>query len=249
MSDNTPNLEPTMTLPNGGVCARCQRVKKDGRQCGNPSRVGFNVCPRHGAGFKAREDAGVALPTGRPIVHGLYSKSGLKSIHDLTGEVEQAGNLKSTDKELATLKAALWFLLEQSDSRQQASKDLDGLLEHMRDLRPSTPEGIQTARALISEARGLQVSLDSWLSRVQDGSSLVLNAAKIRAGIHLQESDGRATESFKGFMFALRSIIWDIMDDPEKLDLFDTRVQREIFDPIREKGVFPPLPVKARDEN
>ncbi len=249
MSDLVPNLESRMTLPNGGVCARCQRIKKDGRQCGNPARTGFSVCPRHGAGFKARENAGVALPTGRPVIHGLYSKSGLKSIHDLISEVETAGNLKNTDKEIATLKAALWFLLEQSDARQEASKDLGGLLEHMKNLRPSTLEEIQLSRALIQEARGLQTSLDSWLSRVQDSSSLVLNAAKIRADIQHKEADSRAVESFRGMMLTMRGIIWDIMDDEEKLTIFELRVQKEIFDPVRQKANFTPLPVKAGQEN
>lgn len=237
-----------MTLPNGGSCARCQRVKKDGRQCGNPARTGFSVCPRHGAGFAAREKVGLALPTGRPAVHGLYSKTGKQSIHDLISEVEASGSLKSTDREIATLKAALWFLLEQSDARQQASKDLEGLLEHVKDLRPSTPEDLQLARALISEARGLQSSLDSWLSRVQDSSSLVLNAAKIRADIRVKTAHDRAVESFGAWTKMLREIIWDIMDDPEKLDLFEIRIQKEIFAPIRAGIVFDPLPEKSAED-
>jgi hypothetical protein len=237
-----------MTLPNGGVCARCQRVKKNGVQCGNPARVGFNVCPRHGAGFKAREDAGMALPTGRPVVHGLYSKTGKQSIHDLISEVETSGSLKSTDREIATLKAALWFLLEQSDARQQASKDLGSLLEHMRNLKPSTPEDIQAARALIFEARGLQTSLDSWLSRVQDSSSLVLNAAKIRADIHAKTAQDRALTAFQEWTNALRHIIWDIMDDPEKLDIFELRVQQEIFAPMRAKIEFAALQGKSAED-
>ncbi len=249
MNDSPVALEPTMTLPNGGVCARCQRVKKNGFQCGAPARVGFSVCPRHGAGFAARENAGLALPTGRPAVHGLYSKSGIKSIHDLISEVEASGNLKSTDREVATLKAALWFLLEQSGTRERASKDLDGLLEHMRGLRPSTPEDFQSARALISEARGLQVSLDSWLARIQDSAGFVLSAAKIQADIAVKTAQADAVDAFSEYVKLLRGILWDVVDDTAKLEVFEARIQSEIFAPMRAKIDFEALPAKVQEEN
>ena len=246
---NHAALEPVFTMPNGGSCSRCQARKKDGVQCGSPARNGFSVCSRHGAGFPSREAKGLALPAGRPVVHGLYSKSGQQSIHEFMLDVEAAGNLKNTDKELTALKAALWFLLDQSDKRQEASTHLRELLEHLKGVRPSNLEDIQALRALIGEARGLQSQLDSWLSRVQDGAGQVMSAAKIQADILVRTADARASENFAAFTKALRGILWDVVDDPEKLSVFEIRVQKEIFAPIRARIEFEKLAVKTQDQN
>jgi hypothetical protein len=86
---NRSDLEPYRDVPNGGRAARCQRIKKDGQQCGRTARVGFKVCGVHGAGYAKREAQGVRKPTGAPMVHGRFAKTGGRSLLEALAELQQ----------------------------------------------------------------------------------------------------------------------------------------------------------------
>ena len=110
-------LEPTLER-NGRVIARCQaRSKRTGEQCTQAARKDQRVCHVNGSGTKKREASGERKPMGRPPTHGLYSKRGYTDIQDLTETVhETEGALGNSDRDLAVLKATLWFLTNQSEN-------------------------------------------------------------------------------------------------------------------------------------
>ena len=231
-------LEPTVPVGgNGGVAPRCQRIKKDGHQCGNAARSGFSVCPRHGAGFPSREAAGEKKRTGRPRTHGLYSRSGLSSLHDLMAEVAALEQDRdNTDREIDTLRATLWYLLEQDGANRERLERLDhilavraGELEGERE-----PGDLREAARCASEAR-------SWFNRVAETSVRVIHAAGTRAETRVKLAEPRALEQFVKWMATTRDLCLDILE-PAPLSLLEDRLQREVLGPLGAR-----LPRRSRE--
>lgn len=182
-------LEPHLTLPNGARASRCQRIKKNGSQCANPSRSGFSICSKHGAGYAAREKTEDAKPTGRPPIHGLYSKTGITNIHQLADEVQALNlNLDDTDYELRTLKATLWYLLEQGPKFARHADTFEQLAEQLErkaagEAGPMDPAEARMIAQTVQQLYRVSTSLGSWTDRVTDGDQ--------RAGrLHRQHYDG-----------------------------------------------------------
>lgn len=229
-------LEPHLTLPNGARASRCQRIKKNGSQCANPSRSGFSICSKHGAGYAAREKTEDAKPTGRPPIHGLYSKTGITNIHQLADEVQALNlNLDDTDYELRTLKATLWYLLEQGPKFARHVDTFEQLAEQLErkaagEAGPMDPAEARMIAQTVQQLHRLSTSLGSWTDRVTDGGMKVIHAVKARADTKVKLAETRALSEFMKLAKGVRDIVWDLLDD-EQLDVFEDRLRREVLGP------------------
>lgn len=140
-------LEDTMSVPNGGVAARCQAIAgrfdvdpsgKAAGQCERAARRGFRVCPMHGAGptqalARARRQLVEAAPMMVETLVGLA----------LDGRTKDTDRLRAIDSALD--RAAL---ARQSDVRMdvgQIRQDITGRLDAIQE--PSGPAAIEQAES------------------------------------------------------------------------------------------------------
>lgn len=192
----------------------------------------------HGVGSPKRVKTGEQRSVGRPPIHGLYSRSGLQSIQEMAAEVRALEqDLDDTDGELALMKATLWYLVEQTDKLNPLTEALDGLLDGL----PSQVERLGT----FSEAdiRGIQgsiaqgykslVVIDSLTSKLLDAAMKIVNASKARADTKAQVAESRAIDHFVKLAGMVRNIVHEIVPDEDTLNVFEARMRREIYGPLR----------------
>ena len=226
------NLEPNIIRGGKATRARrCQMILASGVQCGKQSVAGKGLCTKHGPGTRAR-------PGGRPPTHGLYTKVGLESISSLREKVLEADiALDNTDAELATLKATLWYLLEQDDQRQLQAKSIDSAFDQLEDYL-ANPEALEDYRAasqirqIMRRAAKDYRGLRDWLLQIEDACTKIGNLVKVRAETTAKVAEVRAKTLFLDFAAYLRGVLTDHMDIGQ-LAAFDDRARREIFAPNR----------------
>ena len=235
-SRKTPavDLVPFLSTPTGGQAARCQAVKRDGKQCGAPARVGFEVCAKHGAGTAVRVARGDRRPPGRPVVHGLYSQRSLRSVHEIVAELEAIEiDLDDTDGEMRVLRATLAFLLQQAPQQEalaEAAERVTAVLNtRLQSESLATGDALVLGRA-VGEASRLLRDAGSWSDRVADVARSIVLAVKQRAETRARMADAKALDSVARFARIIRHIMWDMLDE-DQLDVLEERLQREVFAP------------------
>jgi hypothetical protein len=229
-------LQPYLSIPNGGVAHRCQAMRRAGGQCGAPARRGYSVCVRHGAGLpsREREQAVARRPRGRPIVHGLYSRAGRRKIAEVVAELESAQiDLDDSDGEMRVLRATLAFLLGQADVHEGALDKITGVYAVLeRTLSHQTLDPVE-ARAIgqaMQSADRLLSRSGSWVRAILDASRFLVKASKERAETRAKVAEARALEVLTKYIHVLRGIMLDSLDE-EQLDVIETRLLREVFLP------------------
>jgi hypothetical protein len=240
-------LEATLSTPNGGVAARCQRVKKDGEQCGKPARVGFDVCGVHGAGYGKREREGRRRPPGRPPVHGLYARTALTSLHDLREEV--AGlelDLDNSDAEMHTIKGVLWYLIGQAEKLNAKSELLEIAVEAVekvleeavvtKDGQPGIGElTVAQARQVaadLAQGRKMLFEIGSFADRLLEANLKTISASKMRAETKAKMAEQQAVQHFAELAKRITGIIWQLSPSDEWLDVYEGTLQRQLFGPL-----------------
>jgi len=132
--------------------SRCQRVRRNGRQCEKPARRGWTVCGSHGAGYQKREETGARLPAG-----GERKQLQVALAHHKEADQEWAAR----SGEYRGNKAALY--------------DLDGHLADVRALADvlssrvrasTTRDGVEMPPALLAALREVTATLEA-ISRIQ----------------------------------------------------------------------------------
>ena len=228
--------KPFLSTPNGGVAPRCQAKRRAGVQCGAPARRGFSVCVRHGAGLPSRdrEQTVDRRPRGRPIVHGLYSRSGRRKIADVVADLEAADtNLDDSDGEMRVLRATLAFLLGQADAYDEGGdtvRSTFALLERSLENGPlDAAEAAVIGRAM-GEAIRLLGQTESWVRVLLDAARFIVKASKERADTRAATAESRALATLTRFIHVVRNILWEMLDE-EHLDVLEARLVREVFRP------------------
>lgn len=238
---------------NGALMPRCQALaKKTGQQCTQVARKGYKVCRLHGAGTKKREVSGEKRPPGRPPITGLYSAKGRTDIQDLAETVyETEGALENSDRDLAVLKATLWFLTNQSETFLGKAVDFEtsaelmtGVLETYVVAKPGkdaettgrgemTPEDAKTIGRHIATCYKLLSQVDSYVRTLADTATKVITAHKTRAEISAKLAETKALETFAHYVQLNRGIVAELAPDDAFLDAYEARLRRELFGPNR----------------
>lgn len=242
-------LEEYLTTPTGQKARRCQHVLPDGRQCGMPALRGELFCRRHLPEGKARPEKGhpkakplppeakAALEAaqtargGHPVYHGLYTEAGARKIRDLAAEILQLErDLDNTDRELAVLKATLFWLLDRAQEYQEKAEALSRLLAGLEALTPSEdPQVLRLLAEDLRQANRLQEALASWTDRLMEAAMRVVNAVKQRAETRAKVAEARALEQFVRLTTAVRDILWEVAPE-DVLNAFEERLQREVLE-------------------
>lgn len=244
-------LEEYLTTPTGQKARRCQHVLPGGRQCGMPALKGELFCRRHlpedkrGARpekgrpkakplppeAKAALEAAQAARGGHPVYHGLYTEAGARKIRDLAAEILQLErDLDNTDRELAVLKAALFWLLDRAQEYQEKAEALSRLLAGLEALTPSEdPQVLRLLAEDLRQANRLQEALASWTDRLMEAAMRVVNAVKQRAETRAKVAEARALEQFVRLTTAVRDILWEVVPE-DVLNIFEERLQREVLE-------------------
>jgi hypothetical protein len=247
MKTKPDGLEPTLTTPNGGTAARCQRVKRDGTQCGKPARVGYDVFGTHGAGYGKREREGTRRPPGRPPVHGIYAKTSLTSLQDLREEI--AGielDLDNTDGELLNIKAVVWHLLGQAEKLNAKSELLETAVEAVertleeavvtKDGQPGAGElTVAQARQVaadLAQGRKMLFEIGSFTDRLLEANLKTIAATKLRAEVRAKMAEQEAVQHFAELAGRITRIIWQLSPDDAWLDTYEGTLRRELFGPL-----------------
>ena len=227
-------FEAVVMTPNGGVAQRCQARKRNGRQCGAPSRRGMRVCARHGGGTKARVDAGERRPTGRPPSHGMYSKAGRRTIADILADLEAVQlDLDDSDGEMRVLRATLAYLLGQADVHDEGGDRIRAIHGYLEAAVMQPDLSVAEAAAMgrtMAEASRLLGRMESWARALVDTARFIVHASKERADTRAKVADQRALETLTRFVCVVRNILWDMLDE-EHLDALEARLAREVFIP------------------
>jgi hypothetical protein len=247
MKTKPEGLEPTLSTPNGGVAARCQRIKKDGTQCGKAARVGFDVCGTHGAGYGKREREGTRRPPGRPPIHGIYARTTLSSLQDLREEI--AGlelDLDNTDGELINIKSIVWHLLGQAEKLHAKSEMLETAVEAVekvldeavviRDGQPGAGElTVAQARRVaadLAQGRKMLYEIGSFTDRLLEANLKTIAATKMRAETKAKMAEQQAVQHFAELAKRITGIIWQLAPDDAWLDTYEGTLRRELFGPL-----------------
>lgn len=246
-------LEPHLSR-NWALMPRCQALaKKTGRQCIQVARQGYKVCRLHGAGTKKREASGEKRPPGRPPITGLYSAQGRVDIQDLAEEVYRIeGALENSDRDLAVLKATLWFLTNQSEvflgkatEFETSAELMSGVLESYVVVRPGkdgdkttgrsemTPEDAKTIGRHITTCYKLLAQIDSYVHTLADTATKTISAHRVRAEVAAKLAETKALETFSRYVQLNRGIVAELAPDDAFLDAYEARLRRELFGPAR----------------
>lgn len=230
------DLEPTVTLPKGGIAPRCQALKKDGKQCGGTATAGFDVCWKHGSGSPKRVAEGVrkSVRTGRPLVHGLYSKRMSTHLREVIAALDEAQvELDDADAEIKVAKAVLAFTIDRSDDIADAVEGLPHMIEEFREALADAvmdPADWREARKFLTQAVAATVMLDSWTSKVAGLALEIVKATKARAETKAKLAQAEALDTIRTYALAVRHIVWDLLPE-EQFDVYEDRLRREVFAP------------------
>ncbi|GEM48646.1 hypothetical protein [Deinococcus cellulosilyticus] len=184
---------------------------------------------------KPAQPEGQKRPPGRPPTHGLYSKQGRTNIQQLMQQImEMDADLDNTDRELATLKATLWHLLEQQDQQSEYADQLSDAMGVLRDAigEQEDPGQVKAIMRAIQDALKLQALLSSWLDNVTSTAALIIKASKERAETRAKMAEAKALEHFGKLVLLVRHIVWEILPE-EDIDAFEDRLRREVLGPNR----------------
>lgn len=198
------NLEPFMP---DGKTPRCQAVARSGKQCGRPATTGYDVCSVHGAGTRKRVQKGEKRPPGRPAVHGLYSERVQATLRALYEEVVAMGDLDSTDREVAMLKAVLWYLLEQAEAFRRREEALEALFSRL--------EEDPKAASLLPRVERLMREVQGYLDRLSEAAMRVVSAARMRADITAKTAQAKAAQALVAFTEELKAVLVEHLEPPQ----------------------------------
>lgn len=232
-----------------GLARRCQHWDPEKGQCKGVALKGELFCRHHLPGGKppkkpqsgreGAKDAGKtpleAHPPAPPprYVHGLYSEAAGRSIREIAEEILRLeGELDNTDRELAILKGALVWLLDQAQAWQEKARELDRILEGLASLSPEKPEELRMVAEALRQGARLQEGIASWTDRLMEAAMRVINAAKQRAETRAKLAEARALEQFVKLTQAVRDILWDLVPE-DVLNAFEERLQREVLEAHR----------------
>jgi hypothetical protein len=98
------------------------------------------------------------------------------------------------------------------------------------------PFEYREAQKFVSDSRRLVSTIDGWLDRVHKAAANVTTMIKLRADTAARRSQADQVDSVIAFTMKLRDIVWDLLPE-EHLDLFEERLQRDVFAPA---GVVAP---------
>ena len=233
---DAPRLIESTRTPSGGVARRCKRVKRDGVQCSNPARSGFDVCWKHGAGSAKREAAAVRQPTGRPPRHGrAMEQNRYRTLREIIEEMRAAEeDLDNCDEELLAVHAAFAMLLKHDEAIAAQMADLPSLVDQFEaalETAVMEPGEYRDAQRFVADSRRLIGMVDSWLERIHKAAANVTTMIKLRADTAARRSQAEQLDSIRALTLQVRNIIWDLLPE-EHLDLFEDRLRREVFAPV-----------------
>lgn len=231
------DLEPTLQGPKGPM-PRCQAVKR-GKQCGAPAKRGSSYCwrcDRVPSTPDPESEPKKRYSVDRPTTHGLYSSRAQVDIQRLAQEVlHLEADLDNTDKELAVLKATLWYLLTKADEFKDKGDALAAFIKDLEARYASAESGgdNEAAREFqldIRAAYKFAAALESYLSMLLEAATRVINAAKARAETRAKMAEAKALEHFVNLSTAARNILWEILDS-DQVAAFEERLKKEVFAP------------------
>lgn len=225
--DPDPSLEPF--LPDGR--RRCQaRSKSTGEQCRQPAVRGYHVCRVHGAGTRKRVREGTRKPPGRPIIHGLYSERQAATLRALYEEALALGELDDTDREVAALKAVVWYLLNGAERVEAWQGRLEALFARLEEA------GAEEARPVLYQVERLMRDTQSYLDRLAEHAFRVVQAAKARAETEAKRAEAKALAYLLRFVDELKAVLLERLE-PEVYEAVLEDLQKRVL-----AKVSPPLP-------
>ncbi|GAA6747486.1 MULTISPECIES: hypothetical protein [Thermus] len=217
--DPNPNLEPF--LPDGRP--RCQaRSKSTGAQCRQPAVRGYSVCHVHGAGTRKRVAEGARKPPGRPVVHGLYSERHAATLRALYEEVLALGDLDATDRDVAVLKAVVWYLLNGAGRVEEWQGRLEGLFARLEEA------GAEEARPLLYQVERLMQQTQSYLDRLAEHAFRVVQAVKTRAETEAKRAETKALAYLLRFVDELKAVLVERLE-PEVYEAVLEDLQKRVL--------------------
>ncbi|AYJ74784.1 hypothetical protein CSW25_07060 [Thermus scotoductus] len=229
-----PNLEPY--LPNGAQ--RCQaRSKSTGQQCKNPAVSGYSVCSVHGAGTRVRVARGERKPPGRPPIHGLYSQRAQATLRALYEEVLALGDLDATDREVAMLKAVVWYLLEGAEAIEARQKALEALFAHLEALAQEEGREARAYAQVLGQIERLMREAQSYLDRLGEAAMRVVTAVRMRADTAAKNAQAKAAQALLGYVDELKAVLLEHLE-PEEYEAILEALERRVL--LRAAHALPP---------
>jgi hypothetical protein len=236
--EKTVELEPYINIPNGAKAPRCQATnKRDGLQCGSPAVVGYDKCKMHGAGTRKRVKAGIKKDPGKRPEYALYGKTEREkmSVSELAALVDSLElSLDNSDRELTQLKAVLWKVIKQEEKFTSYEDDLENILEELVKVAAETyvgdPVGLNIIVDKFMKAAQLVDKLSNYYNLVAFHAEKIIKASKDRADTRAKLAHEKALENFTILCGFIQEAVWDVIDDSDKLDLFEDKLEKIYLD-------------------
>ncbi|BDG27206.1 hypothetical protein TthSNM66_18420 [Thermus thermophilus] len=223
-------------LPNGAP--RCQaRSKRTGEQCRRPAVQGYSVCHVHGAGSPARVARGERKPPGRPPIHGLYSKRAQASLRALYEEVLALGDVDATDREVAMLKAVVWYLLEGAEALEARQKALENLFAHLEALVQEGGREARTYAQALAQVERLMREVQSYLDRLGEAAMRVVAAVRMRADTAAKNAQAKAAQVLLAYVEELKAVLLEHLE-PETYEAILEALERRVL--VQAARALPP---------
>lgn len=228
------DLEPH--LPNGAP--RCQaRSKRTGEQCRRPAVQGYSVCHVHGAGSPARVARGERKPPGRPPIHGLYSKRAQASLRALYEEVLALGDVDATDREVAMLKAVVWYLLEGAEALEARHQALDALFATLETMAQGGKNEAREYAQVLAQAERLMREVQSYLDRLGEAAMRVVAAVRMRADTAATNAQAKAAQALVAYVEELKAVLMEHLE-PETYEAILEALERRVL--VQAARALPP---------
>ncbi len=232
-------LESVVAMPRGGVAPRCQRRKKNGRQCGKAARTGRKVCPSHGAGYPSREESGECKKPGRPVTHAMYSTQPTRTFAECQAELASLEDiLDNSDRDLLALKASLIVLLNRLEAHAPAVERMEAVLETLTveaermDADEITPHEALSFVRRLAELQKPAARLNTLIVQVTDATVKSVNANKTRAETKSKLAESEGLMVFLRLLAVQRKIFHGLAPDENTVAAYEMELQRQIFGPL-----------------